>query len=748
MNTRTAGRIRTIPLLLAASLLLGLAACGQEEEPAARTVYTPQAVDFTTGMQTIRSCCLSGGTIYLSGLPDNSTSSPSQLLRLPLTGGEAQPLPDYQPALLEGEGVPMYYFSSLQAGTDGTIWVTEQPANVEYGQKLPGRTIPDNGSKGGRFERAFILRQLDGGGKELKCFSAREPELEAQVDLGPVYGLLGDGDGQVWVQCERGLAALTDSGETDFTLPVKEYTAVLLSDGRVAASSFFQDAAGDVSICLQIADKEKRDWGETITLPSNAWAVYGGSGDALFYYKTSDTVCAWNQELGEGEQLLNTIDLGMDEDYFSLLSRLEDGRVVLMSGSGVMDASRLSLTILTPTEGGKDRKVLTLATLQLTGDLRGPIVRFNQTSPDYRIAVTDYSQYGGREAAMTRLATEIGAGKMPDLLDLYAIPTARWAANGMLEDLWPWIDRDPELSREDLMERVFQAMEINGKLYEVSDTFMMGTVFGRKDIVGDRMTWTPEDMEAALAELPEGSIGIDEGGADLLLNILRLDWGQFVDWEKGECSFDSEGFKDLLAFCGRYAGSVSGDRWERVNAGQQLAATIFPNSFEAVQVANAVAKGDAAFVGYPNPWGKVGSSFRIPRTISMCSACKHKEGAWAFMRTLLLPREQAPSGYQQDNYFYTNKENFQRSVQKAMSSAISYTMVYGDISVQYHKVTQEEYDQLMALYNAMDTVYRRDLSLEAIISEVAGAYFAGDKSLDEAASLIQNRASLYVNEQK
>ncbi len=69
------------------------------------------------------------------------------------------------------------------------------------------------------------------------------------------------------------------------------------------------------------------------------------------------------------------------------------------------------------------------------------------------------------------------------------------------------------------------------------------------------------------------------------------------------------------------------------------------------------------------------------------------------------------------------------------------------MDLTYYAVTQEECDQLMALYNAIDSYVRRDPSLTAIITETAGAYFAGVKSLDETADLIQNRASLYVNEQ-
>ena len=71
-----------------------------------------------------------------------------------------------------------------------------------------------------------------------------------------------------------------------------------------------------------------------------------------------------------------------------------------------------------------------------------------------------------------------------------------------------------------------------------------------------------------------------------------------------------------------------------------------------------------------------------------------------------------------------------------------------ELAASYYAVTQEEYDQLMALYSAIDKVYRWDRNLADIVTGEAGAYFAGDRSLDETAALIQSRASLYVNEQR
>ena len=352
---------------------------------------------------------------------------------------------------------------------------------------------------------------------------------------------------------------------------------------------------------------------------------------------------------------------------------------------------------------------------------------------------TDYSPNASREDAIMRLAAEIGAGKAPDILATENMPVEQWGASGLLEDLWPWIDQDPDISREDLMERVFEAMEVDGKLYEVTDSFRFWTLMGAKELVGDRMSWTPADMETALAKLPEGSIGIDEGGTALLLNILNLDWSQYVDWGSGTCSFDSEEFRDLLEFCGGFPESASDERWERVNDGWQLVCSIYPMSFESVQVAEAVVGGEASFVGYPNNTGRAGSSFLVSGTLAMSSGCRYKEGAWAFLRSLLLPRDTL-GGFDNSHQFFTNKELFEKSMKKAMNTSPSpYAAEYGAISVSPRKVTQEDCDQIMELYNAVDTVCRSNPSLETIIAE--------DKTLEETAELIQNRAALYVSEQ-
>ncbi len=54
----------------------------------------------------------------------------------------------------------------------------------------------------------------------------------------------------------------------------------------------------------------------------------------------------------------------------------------------------------------------------------------------------------------------------------------------------------------------------------------------------------------------------------------------------------------------------------------------------------------------------------------------------------------------------------------------------------------------MALYNAVDSVYYFDEAIYDIVADMAGAYFAGDRSLDDTAAQIQSRVTLYVNENR
>ena len=67
--------------------------------------------------------------------------------------------------------------------------------------------------------------------------------------------------------------------------------------------------------------------------------------------------------------------------------------------------------------------------------------------------------------------------------------------------------------------------------------------------------------------------------------------------------------------------------------------------------------------------------------------------------------------------------------------------------IEIYAMTQEQYDTVKALIAATHQIMRYDDSLTEIINDETGAFFAGEKTAEETAQLIQNRVQLYMAEQ-
>ena len=91
---------------------------------------------------------------------------------------------------------------------------------------------------------------------------------------------------------------------------------------------------------------------------------------------------------------------------------------------------------------------------------------------------------------LTKLNTEIISGTVPDLLLLDGLPAQQYMAKGLLEDLYPYIDADPELSRGQLIESVLDSVAFGGKLYQTVKNFYVNTILCPKSVVGDISGWT------------------------------------------------------------------------------------------------------------------------------------------------------------------------------------------------------------------------------------------------------------------
>ena len=843
---------RVLTLLLALCMLLSLAACGSKNaeddtRQLSATVYVPEFLsldlDILGKNYTLSGGCTDGTNVYLLAYvyPDYEAGeegdSRTLLIRFPLDGGEPTEMKSFQSGSTEEDGTEVHRnFNSLRTGIDGSLWLEE--STYSYVFDLPEDFDEETDSKYNYTTdtvRKEYQVQLDSTGTEITRIDTSDLQEKAGVEGRYQNGLLVDKDGDIFITDSQKIVVLDSSMNVRFTVEdsnMRGGSLVELSDGSIGATVYVTDAANQSTTAqLRTIDKTAKGWAEkSYDLPFNAsYNLYSGGGDYLFYDMNGDALYGYRAEAEEGkpneQRLLSWLESDINADNISFFSFLSDGRVVVMTESWYGGNDDITLAILTETDRSElpEKTTLTYATMGIGSDERSRILEFNRNSSTHRIQITDYSEYSTEDdytAGITKLNTEILAGKVPDIISVNSLPIRQYGAKGILEDLWPYIENDTEIGgREGIMERVFQAAEQDGKLYQVFDTFAISTVIGSRKQLGDRTTWTMAELKEALASMPEGCAIFGEWDTkEIMLNtLLRMNLDSYVNWQTGECGFDSDSFKSVLEFCNSFPMEytpVDGeydDENSRISEGRQMLSRETLSGFENIQLNQAIFGGAEAlntfyldyssypptvsdvpvktdwgysdaqnrvkpgqyltYIGYPREDGRCGSAFEINSGLAMSSSCKDKEGAWQFMRELLLPWEPASEDERWGwNHwgFAANKEQFEKNAAEAMKveymtdgegnpildlngdpiqeSSTGYGM--GDLMVNIQATSQEEYDQVMDLYNAIDTLASSDNSIYDIVKEVAGSYFAGDRSLDDAAALIQNKVTIYVNESR
>lgn len=434
----------------------------------------------------------------------------------------------------------------------------------------------------------------------------------------------------------------------------------------------------------------------------------------------------------------------------------------------------LSLLVLSAcSAGGENPGVTTLVYANLTegGVDRGAVDQFNRTHKDVQIEVQDYFDVDGNDG-WKRLLTEISAGNIPDILDMRGMPYMALARKGYLEDLWPYIENDPDLGRAGVVEAPLRAAEVNGGLYVVFGEVYVNTLVGAASVVGDRYSWTLEELMEAFSAMPEDSTILEYQYTkkDMFYYLLRMRLESYIHWETGQCSFDGEDFRSVLALisCFPEESKGEGQDWEEINAeiterilsGRQMLSRCSFGRLIDIQFLDAVygLGGVAAFIGYPTEDGSVGSSFYLPlkaHKLAMSSACRQKDAAWEFLRQVLMPRYKSMN----DSTLYkkyvstisVNRKDYERMIRFDMtqSNAVKRSnSLYKGEPVRCRAATQDELARYEDFINSIDKIEFFDNTIYDIVEETAGPYFAGDKTLNETVDLVQRRVSLYVNEQR
>jgi len=191
------------------------------------------------------------------------------------------------------------------------------------------------------------------------------------------------------------------------------------------------------------------------------------------------------------------------------------------------------------------------------------VASFNSRSRTHYVEIIDYMEraQGSWNNAQILLATEILGGQAPDMLFLLDLPYQSFISKGLLVDLYPFIDADPELSRDGLIENVLLALEVDENLYQLPFDFRINTIAGSESVLGNYPGWTFDEFIEIMSGNSQADVPLDPffHSGEFMHHLTQSVIGEFVDYETGTAHFETEDFINLLEFGYRY---TNDDYWD------------------------------------------------------------------------------------------------------------------------------------------------------------------------------------------
>lgn len=700
---------RALAVIMLLCLLLS-AGCSESGQPGIKADEKPIEVKEATLGSTEVSYAAKG----LSGFGD-----------LNYDGFSPVPIIDGNIYLLGGKEGEYYIYRAGLDGSDPSVIVSRE--GVEDGEEIWRAMTSFNGklylSVDICLTDALELREFDTSGNLLRTIALPDDTWSLPILVGGEKYIYAFDSGK-----GRLIAIDPDSEEhVAFTIETAQLATLgKLADGRVVIGTF-----EDKGTRKSLIDEENRCLGEGRYLDISC-SLQGSGGDWSIYLQSGNDIYGFDFDSAKMEKLFSLSSLGLR--YNGALHDCRNGTFIsTVSLAGFMDKPTLIYKVEIPA----DAKPLTLATVgELDYDTQGIILSWNAQHPECRVEVKDYSVYNTESdlsLAQQKLAADIGTGEIPDMYNLSigdaALNTPVLVRRGLLEDLYPYLDADAEIDRSDFLPGPLKAMELNGGLYQAASSFILFTTVGAAADVGSPEEWTYAGLEQKIAEnekyrrLMDGKYSTEEW----LRMTVEASGARLVDWEKGECHFDSPYFIHLLELAAEmedidFGGTTSMSKVLEESKALLLSMTSF-TVMEGEIGPQLYGDGNYAFVGYP----EIGAVVYPKSSVGISAYSENKEQCWQFVREYFLK-----------------------------SSVNGISLRYDGVWAQYQQECGSEFitegkkqamrDFIAHAENA-SVCYRQDETLWAMIKAELNRFLAGKNTAEQTADAIQAKASIYIAEQ-
>lgn len=617
--------------------------------------------------------------------------------------------------------------------------------------------------------------------KQRFFFKAITPEMEevSSIELSdmeemyPEY-LTTDKEGNIYVGNQMMLRVYSADGEKLYEEAANSVsTLVTDTEGNVFFADYTDDYGKEQIKRVDVNEKQLEEQPDTGL--GIGYTLLRGNASYPLYLNDRKNLYGFQPQTGEKTLLFNWVNSDINGSNIGNCSVLPDGRVVTSAYNDFK--GRQEVVILTKVDPAdvKDKEILTMAGVYDDYSIKNAVIAFNRESEEYRIVLKDYSEYATSEnysGDAEQFNNDLISGNIPDIINLNGLNVNNYISKGLLEDLYPWMDKDESFNRSDYLENIFKACEKDGKLYELVPYFSACTVIGKTSNVGEEPGWTMEDLEEAYKKLPEGAKIFSDVSRETILHYAHLVAGeQFVNYKTGECNYDDGEFAKLLAFVKQFPtteelysdkyGTDTGeiavdaeDSSQGYRSNKILLQLSYVYGYDDVHQMRYDTYGgeEITFIGFPTA-DKNGSAINPEMEFAMSAKSANKEGVWQFLKFFLSDEYQETIGWG----WPIKKSQLERLQEKAQEPEyyidengekvevenISY--IDGK-EVNIGKISDADVEKINEFLGSLNQIVRYDEKITNIITEESESYFSGQKSADEVCKIIQNKVHIYLSE--
>jgi len=743
-------------------ILSGCSSDDSNQEALPEFVYTATLMDMPDSVDDINQIIYNNGKLYLNCYINDEEKGHMTAIGVMNTDGSEFSFVDMPTPKDEKIN---FHVNGIVPVSNGNMWIAGEEgyfdeANEEY---INNNYLILLDSQGNEINR--VLLHTNNQSTSTDNTSSSLVGAAMNTDYFYVDKLAADSNDNIYIQSNSQVYVFNNEGKLLFTLGDENGSTWI--SGMAASSDGFvyvrMHGAQDPE--LRRIDVDKKEFSEALSLPENmryADELYSGHDYDLYVndYSSLFGITVNDDLTTEAVEILNWVDSDIDSNNIQNVTCLDNDSYLVCCWD---ENWSTELNIITKQKYEEtEKEIITLGTLEY-GNLRSSVVKFNKTNDKYRIKLKEYFN-DDYQAAINAINTDIITGNAPDIIELNALSADTYISKGLLEDLYPYFDNDAYISRDDYLQSVLKALETDGKLYSITPSFSIQTVLGRASAVGAEPRWTLDELYSALDAQPEGTIAFANATKAEMLSIMcMMNIDNFIDYQTGKCSFDSDEFIELLEFANMFENDVdySSDDYEseltQVYNGKAMLYPASIHQIEDFQFVKEVLGDDLTFIGFPSK-DSSGTVLVPSERLGISARSKHKDGAWEFIKYLLTDEYQSNRNHVWA--FPINNYSLDQIFEEAMTpntyidengnevESPKMGMGMDDFMVDIMAATQEEVDEIKALMDSIDSVYTMNTSVLDLITEDAQYFFEGQKSATDVASVIQNRVQTYINESR